>query len=120
MQDSRTQTSAVRFDPSWKQRLAEGQLPAILARNLQHYYGEGDLRKQVLYDNDLEIYPGEIIIMTGPSGSGKTTLLTLIGTLRTVQQGELSVLGIPLHKTATLRALRRSIGFIFQAHNLFD
>ncbi len=97
-------------------------MPAILASDLQHYYGEGELRKQVLYDNNLEIYPGEIIIMTGPSGSGKTTLLTLIGTLRTVQQGKLSVLGTPLHgaSASALRILRRKIGFIFQAHNLFD
>jgi putative ABC transport system ATP-binding protein len=60
--------------------------------------------------------------MTGPSGSGKTTLLTLIGTLRRVQQGELSVLGRPLHQVANaeLLNLRREIGFIFQAHNLFD
>ena len=36
---------------------------------------------------------GEIVIMTGPSGSGKTTLLTLIGTLRTVQEGSVNVLG---------------------------
>ncbi len=113
---------ATRFDPSWKQRLAEGQAPAIVATSLQHFFGLGELKKQVLYDNTLEIYPGEIIIMTGPSGSGKTTLLTLIGTLRRVQQGELTVLGRPLHAVtnAELLNLRREIGFIFQAHNLFD
>lgn len=93
-----------------------------MARQLQHYYGFGELRKQVLFDNTLDIYPGEIIIMTGPSGSGKTTLLTLIGTLRRVQQGELTVLDQDLHgaSNATLLKLRRQIGFIFQAHNLFD
>ncbi|MEZ6137372.1 MAG: ATP-binding cassette domain-containing protein [Pirellulaceae bacterium] len=114
--------SAVRFDPGWRKRIADGQLPAISASNLQHYYGHGDLRKQVLYDNNLEIYPGEIIIMTGPSGSGKTTLLTLIGTLRRAQEGELTVLDRPLHQasSADLLHLRREIGFIFQAHNLFD
>src|SRR5262249_58906062 len=60
--------------------------------------------------------------MTGPSGSGKTTLLTLVGALRTVQAGSLQVLGYELaglsHKQ--LVAIRRNIGFIFQAHNLFD
>lgn len=122
MSFSSTQPFAVRFDPTWKQRSVEGQQPAIVARGLEHYYGEGELRKRVLHDNRFEIYPGEIIIMTGPSGSGKTTLLTLIGTLRTVQQGELFVLGSALHsaKANQLRALRREIGFIFQAHNLFD
>jgi putative ABC transport system ATP-binding protein len=115
-------SAAVRFDPGFRQRIAAGQRPAIMARNLQHYYGTGELRKQVLYDNTLDIYPGEIIIMTGPSGSGKTTLLTLIGTLRRVQAGELTVLDQPLHLASSpdLLKLRRQIGFIFQAHNLFD
>ena len=56
-------------------------------------YGEGESRKQVLFNNDLKIRRGEIVIMTGPSGSGKTTLLTLAGTLRSVQEGSLKVLG---------------------------
>ena len=42
----------------------------------------GETRTQVLFDNDLEISRGEVVIMTGPSGSGKSTLLTLIGALR--------------------------------------
>ncbi len=96
--------------------------PAILAENVQHHYGQGELRKQVLYDNCLTAYPGEIIIMTGPSGSGKTTLLTLIGTLRRVQEGRLTVLGRPLHfaSDSELMRIRQEIGFVFQAHNLFD
>jgi putative ABC transport system ATP-binding protein len=59
--------------------------------------------------------------MTGPSGSGKTTLLTLIGALRTVQEGRLRVLGRELLNAAAtqLVSLRRELGFIFQAHNLF-
>lgn len=116
------QQSAVRFDPRWRERMADGIRPAVSADHLDHFYGAGELRKQVLHDNCLEIYPGEIIIMTGPSGSGKTTLLTLIGTLRRVQSGSLDVLGHALHKAtpAELMRLRREIGFIFQAHNLFD
>jgi putative ABC transport system ATP-binding protein len=93
----------------------------LQVRNLQHYFGEGDLRRQVLFDNSLDVFRGEIVIMTGPSGSGKTTLLTLIGTLRTVQEGSLKVQGSELNG-ADPRALvntRRRIGFIFQAHNLF-
>ena len=93
----------------------------IRIRSLQHYFGEGELRKQALFDNNLDVYEGEIVIMTGPSGSGKTTLLTLIGTLRTVQEGSLSVLGRELCGASReeLVAIRRQIGFIFQAHNLF-
>ena len=55
--------------------------PVIGVENVQHSFGVGPARKQVLYDNNLTIIPGEIVIMTGPSGSGKTTLLTLIGAL---------------------------------------
>lgn len=103
-------------------RMRGDDKPAIRAADLQHFYGQGDLRKQVLYDNSIEIFPGEIIIMTGPSGSGKTTLLTLIGTLRRAQEGVLNVLGRNLYSASDreLFELRREIGFIFQAHNLFD
>jgi putative ABC transport system ATP-binding protein len=93
----------------------------IRIRRLDHHFGQGDLRKQVLFDNNLDVYEGQIVIMTGPSGSGKTTLLTLIGTLRTVQAGSLQVLGQELQGASPqqLVAARRNIGFIFQAHNLF-
>ena len=49
---------------------------AISVTKLNHYYGQDALRKQVLFDINLQIDRGEIVIMTGPSGSGKTTLLT--------------------------------------------
>ena len=62
---------------------AAGRVPALDIRGVNHWFGEGETRKQVLFDNNLEVMPGEIVIMTGPSGSGKTTLLTLIGGLRT-------------------------------------
>jgi putative ABC transport system ATP-binding protein len=60
--------------------------------------------------------------MLGPSGSGKTTLLTLIGALRKVQEGNLRVLGQELRGLGAgqLVEVRRRIGFIFQAHNLFN
>ena len=95
---------------------------AVRVCKLQHCFGEGELKKQVLFDNDLDVARGEIVIMTGPSGSGKTTLLTLIGTLRTVQEGNLKVLGRELRDAAPrqLIDLRRELGFIFQAHNLFE
>ncbi len=94
---------------------------ALEVAQVSHFYGEGEARKQVLFDNDLVVRPGEIVIIRGSSGSGKTTLLTLMGTLRRVQQGELKLLGEPLHTAdaSQLVELRRQIGFIFQAHNLF-
>lgn len=94
--------------------------PVISIQNLSHYFGEGSLKKQVLFDINLEIQPGEIVLMTGPSGSGKTTLLTLIGSLRSPQQGSLQVLGQELCGASNQQAIqvRRNIGYIFQAHNL--
>ncbi|TWU18290.1 ATP-binding cassette domain-containing protein [Allorhodopirellula heiligendammensis] len=88
---------------------------------INHYFGTGDARKQVLYDNNLQVQPGEIVIMTGQSGSGKTTLLTLIGTIRQIQQGEIHILGQPLRdaRPHEINAVRKRLGFIFQAHNLF-
>jgi len=101
----------------------KGSIPAAIdVRGVNHQFGTGEASKQVLYDNYLRVQPGEIVIMNGQSGSGKTTLLTLIGTLRRVQSGELSVLGQPLHDSTNeqLVTLRKRLGFIFQAHNLFS
>ncbi|MEH1779245.1 DevA family ABC transporter ATP-binding protein [Nostoc sp.] len=94
--------------------------PVISVKNLDHYFGNGQLRKQVLFDINLDINAGEIIIMTGPSGSGKTTLLTLSGGLRSAQSGSLQILGQELcgASTAQLTQVRRNNGYIFQAHNL--
>lgn len=100
--------------------LEEHLTPVISTHHLDHYFGHGELRKQVLFDINLEINPGEIIIMTGPSGSGKTTLLTLIGGLRSAQSGSLQVLGQELCGASPkqLTQARRHHGYIFQAHNL--
>ncbi|MEQ1826126.1 MAG: ATP-binding cassette domain-containing protein [Pirellula sp.] len=113
---------ATAFDPSIRMRTVENTPPSIRASKLCHYFGTGELRKQVLFDNNLTVYPGEIIIMTGPSGSGKTTLLTLIGALRRVGEGQLTVLGQQLEEASAsqLVQFRRKVGFIFQAHNLFE
>ena len=65
----------------------------ISIQNLNHYFGKDALKKQVLYDINLNVDRGEIVLMTGPSGSGKTTLLTLMGGLRSGQEGQLQILG---------------------------
>ena len=94
--------------------------PPIVVRDLNHAYGRGELRKQILFEVSVEIGEGEIVIVTGPSGSGKTTLLTLVGALRSAQEGSVQILGEELRgaKPATLEKVRRRIGFIFQQHNL--
>ncbi|BAU13113.1 ABC transporter ATP-binding protein [Leptolyngbya sp. NIES-3755] len=91
-------------------------------QSVNHYYGTGRLRKQILFEVTTAIEPGEVVIMTGPSGSGKTTLLTLIGALRSTQEGSMRVLGQELFNASEreLVELRRNIGYIFQAHNLLN
>lgn len=98
------------------------QEATIQIDSVNHYYGSGELRKQILFNIQADVRAGEIVIMTGPSGSGKTTLLTLIGALRSVQEGSLRVLGHELCRAgqAVRMNVRRSIGYIFQAHNLLD
>ena len=102
--------------------MPEDPRPRVALQNLNHYFGSGDNRKQGLINNNLTLMPGEMVVMTGPSGSGKTTLLTLIGAIRTVQEGSAQVLGQELlgMNGQAMTALRQQIGFIFQAHNLFD
>jgi putative ABC transport system ATP-binding protein len=97
-------------------------LAPIVASGVNYHYGDGERRRQILADINLEVRIGEIVILTGPSGSGKTTLLTLSGALRTLQEGSLRVLGQELRGAGggELVGVRRKIGYIFQAHNLLN
>jgi len=101
---------------------AASSQPVVVVEGLNHYYGEGEARNQVLFDNRIEIPAGQLVVMTGPSGAGKTTLLTLIGALRSRQEGRIQVLGRDLSRLGGggLVEVRRDIGFIFQMHNLFE
>ncbi|ABA23706.1 ABC transporter-like protein [Trichormus variabilis ATCC 29413] len=96
------------------------QSSIISVQHLNHYFGKGSLRKQVLFDISLSINPGEIVILTGPSGSGKTTLLSLMAGLRSVQEGSVKVFGKEVYRAGNkkLLQLRRQIGYVFQKHNL--
>ncbi|QNJ07191.1 ABC exporter ATP-binding subunit/ DevA type [Synechococcus sp. MEDNS5] len=94
--------------------------PVIRTENLCHSYGKGELRTQILHDLTFDVRRGEITLLVGPSGSGKSTLLTLIGALRSVEEGSIQVLGQELKGAdeTVLMQTRRRIGFIFQSHNL--
>jgi putative ABC transport system ATP-binding protein len=94
--------------------------PAIEIRHLNHWFGDGETRRMVLRDLNFTVEPGKTTFLMGPSGCGKTTLLTLVGALRSVLEGSLCVLGRNLSGAdeATLVAIRRRIGFVFQHHNL--
>ncbi len=90
--------------------------------NLNHYYQEGKKQKQILFGIDLQIEPKEVVILTGASGSGKTTLLSLIGCMRSVQEGSLKVLTHELKGANEIQRMqiRRRIGYVFQHFNLLD
>ena len=92
----------------------------IAVTGLNHWFGTGEARKQALYDVNLRVKRGSLTVLMGPSGSGKTTVLTLMGCLRDVQDGSVRLLGHELKGAdhALNEALRRRLGFIFQAHNL--
>jgi putative ABC transport system ATP-binding protein len=95
--------------------------PAVGVRGVSYAYGVGDAQKKVLENVDFTLARGEFAVLTGHSGAGKTTLLTLIGAIRSLQDGEINVLGHELagRSAAAKEAVRRRIGFIFQDHNLF-
>lgn len=94
----------------------------ITVTGLNHYFGVGEARKQAIYDIDLKIKKGSLTVLMGPSGSGKTTLLTLMGALRDIQEGSVCLLDQELRGAGALNlvAVRRRLGFIFQAHNLHE
>ncbi|MCI0364543.1 MAG: DevA family ABC transporter ATP-binding protein [Phycisphaerales bacterium] len=94
----------------------------VSVKNVNFSFGQGALKKQILFNVSLDVADGEIVILTGPSGSGKTTLLTLIGSLRSGAEGSIRVLGQELSGASyeTWVSVRRRMGFIFQAHNLLS
>ncbi len=78
----------------------------------------GDLH--VLQDIDLEIEPGEVVVVIGPSGSGKSTLCRAINRLEPIDTGTITLDGQPLPAEGkALATLRADVGMVFQSFNLF-
>jgi putative ABC transport system ATP-binding protein len=98
--------------------------PAVVeAVDIHHHYGEGAQRVDVLFDINMQVREGELVIVTGPSGSGKTTLLTILGTMRRPSEGKLRLLGtdiVGLSGGPELDALRNRVRFLFQKRNLLS
>lgn len=96
--------------------------PIVAVKELNHWFGTGDARKQAMFDITLSLPRGSFTVLMGPSGSGKTTLLTLVGCLRAVQDGSVRLLGRELLGAGAdeLTRQRQQLGFIFQAHNLHE
>ena len=97
--------------------------PAVVeAVDIHHHYGEGPQRVDVLFDINMQVREGELVIVTGPSGSGKTTLLTILGTMRKPSEGKLQLLGTDTAGVvgAELDTLRNRVRFLFQKRNLLS
>jgi putative ABC transport system ATP-binding protein len=90
-------------------------------RGLTKVYGIGAAEVHALAGVDLDLFPGELVVLLGPSGSGKTTLLNNLGGLDLPTAGELSYREMDLTAAtdAQLTQFRRNtVGFIFQFYNL--
>jgi general L-amino acid transport system ATP-binding protein len=91
--------------------------PIIQFDKVNKWYGNNF---HVLRDIDLQIAPGERLVICGPSGSGKSTLIRCINALEEYQEGTLTVAGSVLgDDVKAIDAVRRQVGMVFQQFNLF-
>lgn len=91
----------------------------IRTTNLTKIYGSGDTAVHALDGVTLSVLPGEFFAIMGPSGCGKSTLLNMLGALDQPTSGEAWVAGENLaHLKNVDRFRARTIGFVFQLHNL--
>jgi putative ABC transport system ATP-binding protein len=119
---------AVDFETPPAQRRGAVAAPAAHGRALvalsgvSRVYGSGEGAVRALAGVDLEISPGEFVVVLGPSGSGKTTLLNVIGALDAATAGRVVVGGVDITRATRKELTRfraRTVSFIFQSFNLF-
>lgn len=95
--------------------------PLVSLHNVSKCYVRGKQTIEVLHQLDLEVPPGEFLVLMGPSGSGKTTVLNLIGGLDRPTTGEITFAGERIDQLASRRLAKwraRHVGFVFQFYNL--
>ncbi len=90
--------------------------PMVSMHQVQKHFGS----LHVLQDIELEVSPGEVVVVIGPSGSGKSTLCRAINRLETIDEGTIEIDGQPLAAEGKqLAQLRADVGMVFQSFNLF-
>ena len=88
----------------------------IRLQGVNKWYGQF----HVLRNINLDVAPGERIVVCGPSGSGKSTMIRCINRLEAHQQGQIIVDGTELtNDLKHIEAIRREVGMVFQHFNLF-
>jgi len=95
--------------------------PVFRARGVTKSYRMGEVRVDALRGVDLDLYPGELVVLLGPSGSGKSTLLNILGGLDVPTTGTVSYRDHDLTtagEEALTRFRREHVGFVFQFYNL--
>ena len=100
---------------------ARSGFPAVSLRGVGKRYGEGPTAVDALAGVDLEVWPGEFVVLLGPSGSGKTTLLNLVGGIEEATSGTVTIAGTDVAglRGEQLTIYRRDpVGFVFQFFNL--
>ena len=90
--------------------------PLVALNAVNKHYGH----LHVLQDIDLNVHPGEVVVVIGPSGSGKSTLCRTINRLETIDSGTITLEGTQLPSEGkALARLRSDVGMVFQSFNLF-
>src|SRR5680860_1658423 len=88
----------------------------VSMQGVQKWFG----RLHVLQDINLDVRPGEVVVVIGPSGSGKSTLCRAINRLETIDEGTIEIDGVKLPEEGKgLAQLRADVGMVFQSFNLF-
>jgi polar amino acid transport system ATP-binding protein len=90
--------------------------PIIHIEGVHKYFG----RVHALRGINLDVRPGEVVVILGPSGSGKSTLLRCINHLEVYNSGKITVDGIVLKSAQNINEVRREVGMVFQSFNLFS
>jgi general L-amino acid transport system ATP-binding protein len=90
--------------------------PIIQCKDVHKWFGEFHALRGV----DMEVMPGEVIVIFGPSGSGKSTFIRTINRLEEHQRGTIIVDGLELsHDVRNIEKVREETGMVFQQFNLF-
>src|SRR5690554_3502563 len=95
--------------------------PVFHTAGLTKVYRMGEVEVHALRGVDLDLYPGELVVLLGASGSGKSTLLNILGGLDAPTSGVVECRGHRLTgagEEALTRFRRESVGFVFQFYNL--